>query len=123
MENTLTSMEARKILNMIGGLTLDQLIAGGAFDAVAKLSCIAVGDHVRVILEAEPGHKVAGIKALRAMTGCGLKEAKDHYERYDEMSIGRPVLVGVFTTEDAERIMRDVYTDHGVQVYTETYRG
>ena len=121
MKNELSSVDARKILNLLGGLTLDQLLAAGAFDAASKLARIAVGDKVRVIMEAEPGHKVAGIKALRAMTGSGLTEAKDHYERYDEMSIGRPVLVAVVSAEEAERMMIEA-RGTGVDVYTEVHR-
>lgn len=121
MENELSAYEARKLLTLLSHLTVNELLGADAFDAVAKLNRIAVGEKVRVVLEAEPGHKVEAIKALRAMTGSGLKEAKDHYERYDEHSIGRPVLVAITDSEDAERMIAAARGCR-VTVYTEIPR-
>lgn len=96
--------DARRILKMLGGWTVSELLEAGTLDLVAKLSVIGQGGQYSVYINVGPGRKVEGIKLIRTMTGSGLKEAKDHYERYDMNSVGNDVLVGVYSLEDAEAV-------------------
>lgn len=108
----ITAPEARRILKMLSGWTVNELVESGTFDLVAKLAMIGKGDVYTAYINVGAGNKVSGIKLLRGLLSLGLKEAKDHYERYDMYSEGKDVIVGVFSVEDVERL-RVIAKDYG----------
>jgi large subunit ribosomal protein L7/L12 len=57
--------------------------------------------------------KIQAIKAIRAATGMGLKEAKDHVEK----NSNAPVLVkDHLTLTDAEELKRQIVADSGMEI-------
>ena len=59
-------------------------VAGGAGEAAAEK------DEFDVVLESAGGNKIAVIKEVRAITGLGLKEAKELVEKGGALKEGAP---------------------------------
>lgn len=82
MENVqLTQAESAVIIGYMGHITLDILLKDPAlFTAVGKLSgVLQAGEGRRKVYKilSVDGQKIPAIKFIRAITGLGLKEAKD----------------------------------------------
>ncbi len=79
----LTLMEATELTNILKdeyGIEAAAAVAAAAPAAANDAGAAAEKDEFDVILESAGGNKIAVIKEVRAITGLGLKEAKDLVE-------------------------------------------
>lgn len=90
----LTDQEANLLVQIMGALPLSAFNTASKKNVLNKLlgvtpvididECIGEGSGAIFVLEdCIPGNVVETVKLLRAVTGWGLKEAKDAYDRAD----------------------------------------
>ena len=105
VEDVLTTIEGMTVLELSELLKafeekFDVTAAAPVAAAAAPVAAAAAEDEQTefdVILIAEGAKKIAVIKEVRALTGAGLKDAKEMVE-----SVPKPILEGV-SKEDAEK--------------------
>lgn len=105
--NTIASMSVMEVVDLVKAMEEKFGVTAAAAVAAAPAAAGAapaaeVKDSFNVVLKAAGDKKVEVIKAVRAITGLGLKEAKDMVE-------GAPITVkeGV-SKADAEKMKKDI---------------
>lgn len=95
--------------NRIGDMGTDQI------NAVLALRAVVAAQFFDVDINVPDSKFVEGIKMIRIITGLGLKEAKDMYDRLDpQRNCGRvgPIVVGVHT--DGLDDIRENFKKNGI---------
>jgi len=95
-------VELVKMLEEEWGVSAAAPVAVAAGPAADAGEAAAEKDEFDVVLASFGGNKVAVIKAVRALTGLGLKEAKDLVE-----SCPKPLKEGL-SKEEAEKIKTEI---------------
>jgi large subunit ribosomal protein L7/L12 len=104
--NTIASMSVMEVVDLVKAMEekfgVTAAVAAAPAAAAAAAPAAEVKDSFNVVLKAAGDKKVEVIKAVRAITGLGLKEAKDMVE-------GAPITVkeGV-SKADAEKMKKDI---------------
>ncbi|HEY6538959.1 MAG TPA: 50S ribosomal protein L7/L12 [Candidatus Dormibacteraeota bacterium] len=95
-------VNAKKQIEETYGITAAQPVAAVAAPAAAGEAPVEEQTEFSVILTAAGDQKIAAIKAVREITGLGLKEAKDVVD-----SAPKPVKEGV-SREEAEAVAKKI---------------
>lgn len=95
-------VNAKKQIEETYGITAAQPVAAVAAPAAAGEAAVEEQTEFSVILTAAGDQKIAAIKAVREITGLGLKEAKDVVD-----SAPKPVKEGV-SREEAEAVAKKI---------------
>ncbi len=104
--NTIASMSVMDVVDLVKAMEekfgVTAAVAAAAPAAAAAAPAAEVKDSFDVVLKAVGEKKVEVIKAVRAITGLGLKEAKDMVE-------GAPATVKEAAAKaDAEKMKKDL---------------
>ncbi|MBI3561260.1 MAG: 50S ribosomal protein L7/L12 [Gammaproteobacteria bacterium] len=106
--NTIASMSVMEVVDLVKameekfGVTAAVAMAAAPAAGGAAAPAAEVKDSFNVVLKAAGDKKVEVIKAVRAITGLGLKEAKDMVE-------GAPITVKEAVGKaDAEKMKKDL---------------
>ena len=112
---TISSMSVMEVVDLISameekfGVSAAAAVAGAAPAAGGEAAAAEEKDEFNVVMSSFGENKVAVIKAVRGITGLGLKEAKDMVE-------GVPATVKEGASKDEAETIKKTLTEAGATV-------
>jgi hypothetical protein len=111
----ITNKEAKFICDRLGDITVGEIIDCDMVDLFVKLLNGVKNSRTEIYLTVTPGSIVDAIKTIRGMTGWGLKEAKDWYDKLDpNRNYGR---IGPIVTDQSRQELINRYSQYADEYF------
>jgi len=123
----ITNKEAKFIFDRLANVTLGEILDAGLGDLFVKLLDatknsrteiylnVPAGSSTEIYLNVPAGSVVDAIKTIRGLTGWGLKQAKDWYDKNDpNREYGR---IGPIVTHESKQELINRYSQYAAEYF------